>query len=232
MDVRAKQRLCYQRRPLNFSGLGGGFAPRHLNRYAANGRELCRRIERNNRVGGIFMHCPQCGQQQDFDKIRFCRQCGFALSDVKELLVPEAQELKAEKKSKIGSGVAQGLALILFGFVLISILAILRDLSIVPQVFVKIAALIFCVGGLVRMCYPFLFNEGLMTGSSTASLEYDAATHTLIDTKAQENSLSSAQSFPIASFKEQRSFVTAELPQPPSVTEHTTKLLKDPTEQK
>ena len=36
MDVRAKQRLCYQRCPLNFSGLGGGFAPRHLNRWAAS----------------------------------------------------------------------------------------------------------------------------------------------------------------------------------------------------
>jgi hypothetical protein len=33
MDVRAKQRLSYSRCPLNFSLRGGGFAPRHLNRY-------------------------------------------------------------------------------------------------------------------------------------------------------------------------------------------------------
>ena len=33
MDVRAKQRLCYQHFSLNFGGLGGGFAPRHLSRY-------------------------------------------------------------------------------------------------------------------------------------------------------------------------------------------------------
>jgi hypothetical protein len=32
MDVRAKQRLSYQRRLLTFGGLGGGFAPRHLSR--------------------------------------------------------------------------------------------------------------------------------------------------------------------------------------------------------
>jgi ankyrin repeat protein len=32
MDVRAKQRLCLERRPLNFNGLSGGFAPRHLSR--------------------------------------------------------------------------------------------------------------------------------------------------------------------------------------------------------
>ena len=35
MDVRAKQRLCYQRCLFNFSLRVGGFAPRHLNRYAS-----------------------------------------------------------------------------------------------------------------------------------------------------------------------------------------------------
>jgi hypothetical protein len=37
MDVRAKQLLSYQRCPLNFSGLGSGFAPRHLSRWARCG---------------------------------------------------------------------------------------------------------------------------------------------------------------------------------------------------
>jgi hypothetical protein len=36
MDVRAKQRLCLERRPLNSNGLSGGFAPRHLNRYVSS----------------------------------------------------------------------------------------------------------------------------------------------------------------------------------------------------
>jgi hypothetical protein len=35
MDVRAKQRLCLKRHLLNLNLRGGGFAPRHLNRYAA-----------------------------------------------------------------------------------------------------------------------------------------------------------------------------------------------------
>ncbi len=34
MDVRAKQRLCYLGHLFTFSGLSGGFAPRHLRRYA------------------------------------------------------------------------------------------------------------------------------------------------------------------------------------------------------
>ncbi len=37
LDVRAKQQLCLERRSLNFSGLGGGFAPRQLRRSAALG---------------------------------------------------------------------------------------------------------------------------------------------------------------------------------------------------
>ena len=36
MDVRAKQRLSYQTYPLNFSLLGGGFAPRHFKRSTAS----------------------------------------------------------------------------------------------------------------------------------------------------------------------------------------------------
>ncbi len=37
MDVRAKQRLCYRSFLVNPNLLGGGFAPRHLNRYALSG---------------------------------------------------------------------------------------------------------------------------------------------------------------------------------------------------
>ncbi len=36
MDVRAKQRSCYQRALVTFSGLSGGFAPRHLSRWASS----------------------------------------------------------------------------------------------------------------------------------------------------------------------------------------------------
>jgi len=37
MDVRAKQRLCLETRVVTFGGLGGGFAPRQLNRSIARG---------------------------------------------------------------------------------------------------------------------------------------------------------------------------------------------------
>jgi hypothetical protein len=43
MDVRAKQLLCFERLLLNSKGLSGGFAPRHLSRWAAS-LELMRRF--------------------------------------------------------------------------------------------------------------------------------------------------------------------------------------------
>ena len=39
MDVRAKQRLCYRSFLVNPNLRGGGFAPRHLNRWAAYAAE-------------------------------------------------------------------------------------------------------------------------------------------------------------------------------------------------
>jgi len=38
MDVRAKQRISYLGCPLNFGVRGGGFAPRHFNRWAFLGK--------------------------------------------------------------------------------------------------------------------------------------------------------------------------------------------------
>jgi len=46
MDVRAKQRLCLLACLFTFGGLGGGFAPRHLSRWAAS-----LEIETNNFYG-------------------------------------------------------------------------------------------------------------------------------------------------------------------------------------
>ncbi len=43
------------------------------------------------------MHCPQCGLQQVSGKVRFCRACGFSLSGVKELVLPDEGAAKVEK---------------------------------------------------------------------------------------------------------------------------------------
>ena len=176
------------------------------------------------------MHCPRCGHQQNSDEIRFCTKCGLAMSEVKEILVPELRKNKAKKKkNNIGKGVRQGLAMMLFGFVLITILAILRDLGIVPQVFVKIAALVFCVGGVIRMGLPFIFNENKRQPKDDSPVS-DATTQNLFEKTANDKSLPEAQYYPPINFGA-KNYDTGEMFQPASVTENTTKLLKDELKQ-
>ena len=55
MDVRAKQQLSYQRRSLNFSLRGGGFAPRPLNCSASRNAAFFRLSKRARRIlPGVF----------------------------------------------------------------------------------------------------------------------------------------------------------------------------------
>ena len=57
MDVRAKQRLCYLACLLNSELRGGGFAPRHLNRYmlcGENQRDVIIHLKRTKKFYGKF----------------------------------------------------------------------------------------------------------------------------------------------------------------------------------
>lgn len=175
------------------------------------------------------MDCPRCCHPQASDNLRFCTRCGFELNDVKESLVPDSREIKRKKKGKIVKGVKQGVAMMLFGFVLVSVLAILRDMGFVPQVFIKIATLIFCVGGTVRMGFAFISGID-MTGEKT-SLQYSPAPNTLTGANVSSGSLPQAQIFPLISLPT-RGFDTTELVEPPSVVDDTTKSLKIRREQK
>lgn len=172
------------------------------------------------------MHCPQCGHEQSSGKIRFCTRCGFALDDVKELLLPNSREIKEKKKSKIGKGIRQGLALFLFGLVLVAFLAMLSEVNFVPRIFVNIAALVFCMGGVVRMAFPFLYGEDSAHEKKDISLEYEETTQSLTGANVTGNLLPQAQSSPFITFGA-RNYDTVEILQPSSVTETTTKLLKN-----
>ena len=72
MDVRAKQRLSYQRSLVKFYVDAGGFAPRHFNRYTARSRGNAalsdssggRRRAQVHRLGNtaVAWHDPTCGR--------------------------------------------------------------------------------------------------------------------------------------------------------------------------
>src|SRR5262249_53952607 len=113
------------------------------------------------------MHCPQCGQQQVSDVIRFCSRCGFPLEGVIQLLtngglVPVYRsgdgppELSPRRK-----GVKQGGILFLAGAVLVPLLGVLNAfLPFDLTMLVALSAIICFVGGLMRILFAAIFEEG------------------------------------------------------------------------
>lgn len=169
------------------------------------------------------MHCPQCGLQQVSGKLRFCRACGFSLSGVKELVLPDERAAKAEK-TRFETAFNQGLALMLVSLVTAIILTLLEDAHLIPQIYVKIVAAFFVLAGLTRMFYPYVFGKGSESKEPEPLLqEADAQ----LETGKFPSSLPASNSIPVSDFSSRR-LDTAELVQPPSVTERTTKLLDKP----
>jgi hypothetical protein len=183
------------------------------------------------------MYCPQCGQLQASSEMRFCSRCGFPLGGVMQLLASGGalhteggEELREEAMSPRRRGVRKGVVMMLLGTVIVPVLAILTSYqndAAMFEVLVAISAVIFFAGGLMRILYALLFE------SSTPGLKRDSlATDTTVMDPAQlvarprVSALPPPQSIPVTDFTPRR-MNTAELSQPPSVTENTTRLLDE-----
>lgn len=177
------------------------------------------------------MYCPQCGQQQSSGAVRFCSRCGFPLDGVIQLLgtggmlpvyrsTDEPGQISPRRK-----GVKQGGVLLLSGVVIVPILAVLASFSNArfPEVLAALAAIICFLGGPLRMLYAALFEEGAprpMTYGPppvAAPQQFGPVRQNvaLPPPPPPAHSPSSWRSRP----------TTAELANPPSVTENTTRLL-------
>ena len=173
------------------------------------------------------MHCPQCGLQQVSGKVRFCRACGFSLKGVKELVLPDERAAKADRM-RYKTAFNQGLAFMLVSLIAAIVLTLFQDANLIPQLYVKIVAAFFVLAGLTRMFYPYVIGNG-SGGKEQEDLFFEADGQ--IETGKLSYSLRASHSIPVSDFSS-RPVDTAELAHPPSVTEHTTKLLKDQLEQK
>nr|MDQ3820981.1 zinc-ribbon domain-containing protein [Acidobacteriota bacterium] len=115
------------------------------------------------------MYCPRCGQQQASEEMRFCSRCGFPLGGVRELLANDGavstseDEEQGQVVSPRRRGISQGVMMMLLGTVIVPVLAILskyiNGLDIKPLV--ALSAVLFFVGGFVRILYAILFEKGL-----------------------------------------------------------------------
>jgi len=185
------------------------------------------------------MFCPHCGQQQITASLRFCSRCGFPLEAVLQVLatgglLPSFPGPISKEPSPRRKGVKQGALLILLGIILVPLLGVLSSFNAgnLFDILTPMAAIFFFLGGLLRMLYAALFEEGapryrpMMPGYAPPTMP------TQFQATPRVGSLPPAASVPPATAWRTRPN-TAEILQPPSVTENTTRLLDkdDPTKQ-
>ena len=178
------------------------------------------------------MFCPQCGQQQVNGVIRFCSRCGFPLDGVIQLLhnggnLPmyrspdEPVPVSPRKK-----GVKQGGLLLLSGAVIVPILGIFASYSDSRflEILTALAAIICFMGGPLRMLFAAVFEEGAPKPARMYGPVPPVQMPQQFAPPAQHNAL------PPPPLRSQPSWRarpnTAELVNPPSVTENTTRLLE------
>ena len=167
------------------------------------------------------MYCPRCGQQQVSDSVRFCSRCGLRLELVTGLLYNESRPETAEAPpyesgpSEKRRGVRQGAKLM---FISAAVTPIAFGLSIAadsPGPLLLPVTIFFI--GLVWLLYFRLFGED--TAPAPARPRQ-------VSPPPQRVSLPQPQATPLTGAAPRR-VDTADMAQPPTVTDHTTKLFEE-----
>ena len=166
------------------------------------------------------MFCPQCSFQQYSNDVRFCQRCGFHLVVVSELMatnglmyqpqnVEQGLSLPRLKNAPIGAKIMFfGIALVPFAL----IASIAAD-SPGPLAF---PFLLFVIG-LIQVLYVWLFGRKSANQQLAAQHEFMAPSH-------RPMNLPSAETTALR-IEDRKEANTSEIVRPPTVTEHTTKLL-------
>ncbi|MEA2176157.1 MAG: hypothetical protein QOD00_3749 [Blastocatellia bacterium] len=182
------------------------------------------------------MHCPQCGQQQASDQLRFCSRCGFPLDGVIQLLgnggiLPTSfVDKKGRNISPRSLGIRHGAMLMLLTLLVVPIVSILAvNFTHSARILIPLSAMICLIGGLLRVIYALLFEEDVqrVKPHPTLSQHVPPIVSSLSGATATHGAaaLPPQQSTPVSNWRPRAD--TAELVRPPSVTENTTRLLDD-----
>jgi hypothetical protein len=187
------------------------------------------------------MHCPQCGQQQVSDEMRFCSRCGFPLSIVTEVLshggtLPEREaEASTPQLTSRQRGKRIGLLLLLTGMVLAIIAGIINDSraasSLPPLVLAQTLLLfgpgIIClVAGFARFLYAVMLEPKTPRKVSSSLFQKNKIESPQLNAGERYAALPSHR-VPVAEWGERRGDTSEMVKVPPSVTENTTRLLDD-----
>ncbi len=167
------------------------------------------------------MYCPKCGQQQVADNTRFCSRCGLPLSGLAEWVVGGGglavrEELQMPLSSPRQKGIKRGRKLMFLGCAMVPMLFVLSILVENPSPLLLPFTIFFA--GLLLMLYARIF------GKEIPQVKSQPTQTSRLGTLFGSAALPSASNMRMNSVGEQR-MRTAEIVRPPSVTEHTTRLL-------
>jgi hypothetical protein len=183
------------------------------------------------RIMKVF--CPRCGQEQISPEVRFCSRCGFLMNGLAEVVLNGGiQQPLSPTDHKPPTarrrGLKQGGAWFLLGAILVPLLAVLSQLLHFKEEIAGLAAIIFFIGGIVRMIFALLFETGNPADATIEQSVYQTA-QKLLNKKGKANALPPSQSIPVDNYAPPRASNwrdTNDL-EPSSVTDSTTKLLNN-----
>jgi hypothetical protein len=186
------------------------------------------------------MFCPQCGQRQAANEVRFCSSCGFPLGAVSEVLAHRGQPpalAPAQGPSPLTprqKGIRQGAMLMMSTMLVVPLVVFISVfLTGAPQFFIPAAAVICFVGGLLRIIYALMLEESAPPATHAPAHAYvpPPMTPNYLGTPERGSALPPPQGAHAHAPRPPR-FDTGELPPPrASVTDHTTRLLERQTEE-
>lgn len=170
------------------------------------------------------MYCPKCGQEQVSDEMKFCPRCGMQLGALPTLLAQNGGSTASTPTGTSGLKMAlmkkrqmRRAAQLMFASGVLVPIAIGFGIIIESPIPMLLPVTVF-MAGLALMLYFFIFGEDAKHAQQSPSPAQFGAT--------QQGALPPSQATPASDFK-RASPRTAEIVQPPSVTEHTTRLLSE-----
>jgi hypothetical protein len=121
-----------------------------------------------------------------------------------------------------GKGVRQGALLMLSTLLLVPLVAIITGNFLEPLMFlIPVTAIVCFVGGLLRILYALMMEDAYPQSDQTVG--YPPTGIPQLDTSTRNVALPPAAANPAAGWRPRTN--TAEIYQPPSITENTTRLL-------
>ena len=175
------------------------------------------------------MYCPKCSQQQISEEMRFCSRCGFSLGAVRELVASENALVEKGAGAHAGERSCGQKAVRRGAWIMLASLAFTLFVGVMTAIDDDFAILLFLsflgfVFGLLNVFY------GAFLADKRARKKAAALKATVVPMMPVQQGLPAelpaARIAPIESLPSKRGR-TAEMVQPPSVTENTTRLLDE-----